>query len=66
MIEGGIRMRFSIQYQNTSGKWIVLDTLEGFSFVGSYRTEEDAMLAALALEERSRQQRPASNTSMVA
>jgi len=59
-------MRFSIQYQNTSGKWIVLDTLEGFSFVGSYRTEEDAMLAALALEERSRQQRPASNTSMVA
>jgi len=66
MVEGGSRMRFSIQYQNTSGKWIVLDTLEGFSYVGSYRTEEDAMLGALAHEERSRQQRPAPNSSMVA
>ena len=59
-------MRFSIQYQNTSGKWIVLDTLEGFSFVGSYWTEEDALLAALAQEERSRQQRQAPVPSLVA
>ncbi len=66
MIEGGSRMRFSIQYQNTSGKWIVIDTLEGFSYVGSYRTEEDAMLAALAQEERSRQLRPQRASNMVA
>lgn len=59
-------MRFSIQYQNTSGKWIVIDTLEGFSYVGSYRTEEDAMLAALAQEERSRQLRPQRASNMVA
>ncbi len=59
-------MRFSIQYQNTSGKWIVIDTLEGFSFVGSYRTEEDAMLAALAQEERSRQQSPQRASNLVA
>jgi hypothetical protein len=59
-------MRFSIQYQNTSGKWIVIDTLEGFSYVGSYRTEEDAMLAALAQEERTRQQRGTQPSNMVA
>ncbi len=59
-------MRFSIQHQNTSGKWIVIDTLEGFSYVGSYRTEEDAMLAALAQEERSRQQSPQRASNMVA
>jgi hypothetical protein len=59
-------MRFSIQHQNTSGKWIVIDTLEGFSYVGSYRTEEDAMLAALAQEERSRQQSSQRASNMVA
>ena len=59
-------MRFSIQYQNTSGKWIVIDTVEGFSYVGSYRTEEDAMLAALAQEERTRQQRGTHPSNMVA
>jgi hypothetical protein len=60
-------MRYSIQYQNTSGKWIVLDTVEeGFAMVGSYRTEEDAILAALAHEERSRQNRYGSGSNMVA
>ena len=59
-------MRFSIQYQNTSGKWIVIDTVEGFSYVGSYRTEEDAMLAALTQEERTRQQRGTQPSNMVA
>ena len=59
-------MRYSIQYQNTSGKWIVLDTLEGFAMVGSFRTEEDAILAALAQEERSRQNRYGSGSNMVA
>ena len=59
-------MRFSIHYQSTSGKWIVIDTLEGFSYVGCYRTEEDAMLAALAHEERSRQQQLTPASPMVA
>jgi len=59
-------MRFSIHYQNTSGKWNVIDTLEGFSYVGSYRTEEDAMLAALAHEEQSRQRQPTPAPPMVA
>lgn len=59
-------MRFSIHYQNTSGKWIVIDTLEGFSYVGSYRTEEDAMLAAFAHEERSRQKQATPASPMVA
>ena len=47
-------MRYSIQYQETTGEWTIFDTGGGSGLVGICRTEEDAMLEALKLEEKSR------------
>ncbi len=47
-------MRYSIQYQETTGEWAIFDTGGGSGLVGICRTEEDALLEALKLEEKSR------------
>jgi hypothetical protein len=47
-------MRYSIQYKETTGEWAIFDTGGGSGLVGICRTEEDALLEALKLEEKSR------------
>ncbi len=48
-------MRYSVQYQDTTGEWVIFDT-QIFTMVGICRTEEEAMLEALRLDERDRVQ----------
>ncbi len=47
-------MRYSIQYKETTGEWAIFDTVGGSGLVGVCRTEEDALLEALKLEEKFR------------
>ncbi len=47
-------MRYSIQYKETTGEWAIFDTGGGSGLVGICRTEEDALLEALKLEEKFR------------
>ena len=47
-------MRYSVQYQETTGEWAIFDTGGGSGLAGICRTEEDALLEALNLEEKSR------------
>ena len=43
-------MRYTVQYQKPTGHWVVLDT-HNFMMLGSFRTEEDASVAARRFEE---------------
>jgi len=45
-------MRFTVQYQNPTGHWVVYDN-QSFTMLGSFRTEDDARIAARRFEERS-------------
>jgi hypothetical protein len=56
-------MRYTVQYQHTTEKWVIFDT-QTFSMLGSYRTEELALIAALGIEESARQRRSQTSTSM--
>ncbi|MFL2782944.1 MAG: hypothetical protein ACJZ9G_12075 [Rhodospirillales bacterium] len=47
-------MRYSIQQQTTSGEWLVFDTGGSAGLVCQCRSEEEAMLEVLRLEEKSR------------
>lgn len=49
-------MRYTVQYQATIGHWVVFDT-QSFTMLGSYRTEEDALIAATRIEEQARLRR---------
>lgn len=49
-------MRYTVQYQATIGHWVVLDT-QSFTMLGSYRTEEEALVAAGRIEEQARLRR---------
>jgi len=49
-------MRYTVQYQATIGHWVVLDT-QSVTMLGSYRTEEDALIAATRIEEQARLRR---------
>jgi hypothetical protein len=55
-------MRYSVQYQHTTQKWVIFDT-ETFTMQGSYRSEELALIAALGIEESARQRRSRTSTS---
>ena len=46
-------MRYSVQYQETTGEWVIFDS-QIFTMVGRCRTEEEGMLEALCLNERDR------------
>lgn len=46
-------MRYSVQYQETTDEWVIFDT-QIFTMVSRCRTEEEAMLEALSLDERDR------------
>ncbi len=48
-------MRYSVQYQNTSDDWVIFDTVECYMMPGRFRSEEQALLAALNMTEQSRQ-----------
>jgi hypothetical protein len=56
-------MRYTVQYQHTTEKWVIFDT-QTFTMLGSYRTEELALIAALGIEESTRQRRSQTSTSM--
>jgi hypothetical protein len=56
-------MRYTVQFQHTTEKWVIFDT-ETFTMLGSYRSEEDALIAALGIEENARQRRSQTSTSM--
>jgi hypothetical protein len=43
-------MRYTVQFQKPTGHWVVLDT-QNFMMLGSFRTEEDASVAARRFEE---------------
>lgn len=47
-------MRYSIDYQETTGEWAVFDTGGGSGLIDFCRIEEEALLKALNLEEKSR------------
>jgi hypothetical protein len=49
-------MRYTVQYQVTIGHWVVLDT-QSFTMLGSYQTQEDALIAATRIEEQARLRR---------
>jgi hypothetical protein len=49
-------MRYTVQYQATIGHWVVLDT-QSVTMLGSYRTEEDALIAATRIEEQAQLRR---------
>ncbi len=48
-------MRYSVQYQNTTDEWIIFDTVECYMIPGRFRSEEQALLAALNMTEQTRQ-----------
>ncbi|MDC0989336.1 hypothetical protein OAR29_02225 [Rhodospirillales bacterium] len=54
MISEGIEMRYSIEQQTTTGEWVVFDTGGSAGLVCQCRSEEEAMLEVLRLEEKSR------------
>ncbi len=43
-------MRYTVQYQKPTDHWVVLDT-QSFMMLGSFRSEEDANVAACRFEE---------------
>jgi hypothetical protein len=43
-------MRYTVQFQKPTGHWVVLDT-QNFMMLGSFRSEEDASIAARRFEE---------------
>ena len=43
-------MRYTVQFQKLTGHWVVLDT-QNFMMLGSFRSEEDARVAARRFEE---------------
>ena len=47
----GRQMRYTVQYQNPTGHWVVYDN-QSFTMLGSFRTEDDARVAARRFEER--------------
>ena len=47
-------MRFAIQYEASSDKWAIFDTAGGSDLVSICRTEEEALLQVLKLQERTR------------
>ena len=58
-------MRYTVQFQQTTGRWVIFDT-QTFTMLGSYRSEEAALIAALGIEENSRQRRGRTYSSRVA
>jgi hypothetical protein len=57
-------MRYTVQYQHTIEKWVIFDTQTFMMLSGGYRTEEQAYIAALGIEESLRQRRSQTSTSM--
>lgn len=58
-------MRYTVQFQKPTGHWVVLDT-QSFMMLGSFRSEEDANVAAGRFEESVRQRQvrgPAANVA---
>ncbi len=47
-------MRFSIQYQASSDEWAIFDTGGGSDLVAICRTEKEALLHVLKLQEKTR------------
>lgn len=47
----GRQMRYTVQFQNPTGHWVVYDN-QSFTMLGSFRTEDDARVAARRFEER--------------
>ena len=47
-------MRFSIQYQNSTDEWAIFDTGGSAGLVSICRTEEEALLQVLRLQEKTR------------
>jgi hypothetical protein len=47
-------MRYSVQYQNTSDDWVIFDKVECYMMPGRFRSEEQALLAALNMTEQGR------------
>jgi hypothetical protein len=43
-------MRYTVQFQKPTGHWVVLDT-QSFMMLGSFRSEEDASIAARRFED---------------
>jgi hypothetical protein len=56
-------MRYTVQFQQTTGQWVIFDT-QTFTMLGTYRSEEAALIGALAIEEKSRQRHSQTRTSM--
>ena len=55
-------MRYKVQFQHTTGQWVIFDN-QTFAMLGSYRSEETALIAALSIEESARQRRNRTSTS---
>jgi hypothetical protein len=62
---GHTRMRFTVQYQNPTGHWVVYDN-QSFTMLGSFRTEDDARVAARRFEERAPKRRATMTETRVA
>ena len=58
-------MRYTVQYQNPTGHWVVYDN-HSFTMLGSFRTEDDARIAARRFEERAPARRIKLSSSKVA
>ena len=50
-------MRFTIQYQASSDEWAIFDTGGGSGLITIFRTEEEALLEVLRLQEKNRASR---------
>ncbi|NQV54661.1 MAG: hypothetical protein HQ503_02280 [Rhodospirillales bacterium] len=46
-------MRYAVKYHEVTGEWLVFDIGEGFELVGMHPSEDEAMVQAMKLEERS-------------
>jgi hypothetical protein len=57
-------MRYTVEYQHTTQKWVIFDTQTFMMLGGSYRTEEQAYMALFGIEESARQRRSQTSTSV--
>jgi hypothetical protein len=56
-------MRYAVEFETKTGQWLVYDP-QSFMLLGNYRSEEAALIAALSIEESTRQRRSQTSTSM--
>ena len=47
-------MRYSVEFQTTSGEWVLFDTVAFYMLPNRFKTEEEAHAESLELDEKDR------------